>query len=46
MFESSQLPMDIVRTYPAEWMKAWRIAKLNGSGPHLLNPLPMSPPEL
>ena len=42
--EPSQLPMDLVRTYPAEGMKAWKIAKLNGNGPHLLNPL-IEPPS-
>ncbi|RXH53974.1 SOS response-associated peptidase [Granulicella sibirica] len=41
--EPSHLPMDLVRTYPAEGMKAWKIAKLNGNGPHLLNPLPELP---
>ena len=42
--EPSQLPMDLVRTYPAEGMKAWKIAKLNGNGPHLLTPL-IEPPS-
>jgi putative SOS response-associated peptidase YedK len=42
--EPSQLPMDLVRTYPAEGMKAWKIAKLNGNGPHLLTPLIEPPP--
>ena len=37
--ELSQLPIDLVRTYPAEEMKAWRVAKLQGNGPHLLEPL-------
>jgi putative SOS response-associated peptidase YedK len=37
--EPSHLPIDLVRTYPAEGMKAWRVAKLQGNGPHLLEPL-------
>lgn len=37
--EPSHLPIDLVRTWPAEDMKAWRVAKLQGNGPHLLNPL-------
>jgi len=36
--EPSHLPIDLVRTYPAEGMKAWRVAKLEGNGPHLLEP--------
>ena len=36
--EPSHLPIDLVRTYPAEEMKAWRVAKLQGNGPHLLEP--------
>jgi putative SOS response-associated peptidase YedK len=35
----SHLPIDLVRTFPAEGMKAWRVAKLQGNGPHLLEPL-------
>ena len=37
--EPSHLPIDLVRTFPAEGMKAWRVAKLHGNGPHLLEPL-------
>jgi putative SOS response-associated peptidase YedK len=37
--EPSHLPIDLVRTYPAEGMKAWREAKLQGNGPHLLDPI-------
>jgi putative SOS response-associated peptidase YedK len=37
--EPSHLPIDLVRTYAAEGMKAWRVAKLQGNGPHLLEPL-------
>ena len=37
--EPSHLPIDLVRTYPAEEMKDWRVAKLQGNGPHLLEPL-------
>ena len=43
--EPAQLPMDLVRTYPAEGMKAWKIAKLTGNGPHLLKPLIEPPPS-
>jgi len=34
--EPSHLPIDLVRTWPAEGMKAWRVAKLQGDGPHML----------
>jgi len=37
--EPSHLPIDLVRTWPAEDMKAWRVAKLQGNGPDLLKPL-------
>jgi len=37
--EPSHPPIDLVRTFPAEGMKAWRVAKLQGNGPHLLEPL-------
>ena len=37
--EPSHLPIDLVRTFPAEGMKAWRVAKLHGNGPQLLKPL-------
>jgi putative SOS response-associated peptidase YedK len=37
--ESSHLPIDLVRTYPSEGMKAWRVAPLKGDGPQLLEPL-------
>ena len=37
--ESSHLPIDLVRTYPSEGMKAWRVARLQGDGVHLLEPL-------
>ena len=42
--EPSHLPIDLVRTYPADGMKAWRVAKLHGNGPHLLEPF-TGPPE-
>jgi len=42
--ERSHLPIDLVRTYPAEGMKAWRVAKLQGNGPHLLQAL-SDPPQ-
>lgn len=37
--EPSHLPIHLVRTWPAKEMKAWRVAKLHGNGPHLLEPL-------
>ena len=37
--EPSHLPIDLVRTYPSERMKAWRVAKLSGNGPELITPL-------
>jgi putative SOS response-associated peptidase YedK len=37
--EAAHLPFDLVRTWPAEDMKAWRVAKLQGNGPHLLEPV-------
>jgi putative SOS response-associated peptidase YedK len=42
--EPSHLPIDLVWTYPAEKMKAWRVAKLQGNSPHLLEP-PTDPLE-
>lgn len=36
--EPSNLPIDLVRTPPSEVMKAWRVPKLLGDGPHLLDP--------
>lgn len=44
--ESSHLPIDLVRTRPAEEMKAWRVAKLQGNGPHLLEPAADPQPTL
>jgi len=45
--EPSHLPIDLVRTYPAEEMKAWRVAllKKGSDGPELLNPLPATAQE-
>jgi putative SOS response-associated peptidase YedK len=37
--ETSHLPIDLVRAYPSEGMKAWRVARLQGDGVHLLEPL-------
>jgi hypothetical protein len=37
--EPSHLPIDLVRTFSSEGMKARRVAKLQGNGPHLLEPL-------
>jgi putative SOS response-associated peptidase YedK len=37
--EPSHLPIDLVRTYPAEGMKAWRVAPLKDDGQQLLEPL-------
>lgn len=44
--EPSHLPIDMVRTWPAEEMKAWRVAKLQGNGSHLLEPFPETSPNL
>ncbi len=43
--EPHRLPVDLVRTYPAEGMKAWKVAKLKGDGPHLLEQVE-TPPDL
>ena len=40
--EPSHLPIDLVRTYSAEGMRAWKVARLQGNGPHLLDPIPGS----
>jgi putative SOS response-associated peptidase YedK len=37
--ESPHPPVDLLRTFPAEKMKAWRVAPLRGDGPQLLAPL-------
>jgi len=42
--DPSHLPIDLVRTWPGEDMKAWRVAKLQGNGPHLLEPVSEAPP--
>jgi len=34
----SHLPIDLVRTYRAEGMKAWRVNPLKGNRPQLLDP--------
>ena len=34
--EPSHLPIDLVRTYPTEQMKAWKVHPLKGDGPQLL----------
>ncbi|HUZ95733.1 MAG TPA: SOS response-associated peptidase [Edaphobacter sp.] len=44
--EPAHLPSDLVRTWPAEEMKAWRVAKLQGNGPHLLEPAADPQPTL
>ena len=44
--ESSHLPIDLVRTYPSEGMKAWRVASLKGDRPQLLEPLTTPPEEM
>ena len=41
--EPSHLPIDLVRTYPAEGMKAWRVAPIKDDGPQLLEPLKIPP---
>jgi putative SOS response-associated peptidase YedK len=38
------VPRELVRTYPAEGMKAWRVAPLKDDGPELLKPLSDSLP--
>jgi putative SOS response-associated peptidase YedK len=35
----SRLPVDLVRPFPAEEMKTWRVAPLKDDGPQLLEPL-------
>ena len=37
--QPSHLPADLVKPLPSEEMKAWRVAKLQGNGPHLLEPV-------
>jgi len=37
--DPSTVPFELVRTYPAEGMKPWRVAPLKGNGPHLLDPV-------
>ena len=37
--DPSHLPVDLVKPLPSEEMKAWRVAKLQGNGPHLLEPV-------
>lgn len=37
--DPSTVPVELVRTYPGEGMKAWRVAPLKGNGPELLEPL-------
>ena len=37
--DPSTIPIELVRTYPAEGMKAWRVNPLKGNGPKLLEPL-------
>lgn len=44
--EPSHLPIDLLRTWSGEEMKAWRVAKLQGNGPHLLEPVKDDPPSL
>jgi putative SOS response-associated peptidase YedK len=36
--DPSTVPIELVRTYPAEGMKAWRVAPIRGNGPELLRP--------
>jgi putative SOS response-associated peptidase YedK len=35
----STVPVELVRTNPAEGMKAWRVKPLKGNGPELLEPI-------
>ncbi len=38
--DPSTVPIELVRTYSSEGMKAWRVKPLKGNGPELLDPLP------
>jgi putative SOS response-associated peptidase YedK len=47
--DPSTVPVELVRTYPTEGMKAWRVNPLKGNGPELLEPMKTadgSPPML
>jgi putative SOS response-associated peptidase YedK len=35
----STVPVELVRTYPTEGMKAWRVNPIKGNGPELLDPI-------
>jgi putative SOS response-associated peptidase YedK len=37
--DPSSVPVELVRTYPSESMKAWKVSPLKGNGPELLEPL-------
>jgi putative SOS response-associated peptidase YedK len=37
--DPSTVPVELVRAYPAEGMKAWRVNPLKGDGPELLEPM-------
>jgi putative SOS response-associated peptidase YedK len=37
--EPSHLPIDLLRTHPADGMRAWRVAKLQSNGPQLYGTL-------
>jgi len=37
--DPSTVPVELVRTYPAEGMKAWKVKPLKGIGPELLEPM-------
>jgi putative SOS response-associated peptidase YedK len=40
--DPSTVPVELVRTYPAEGMRAWMVSPLKGNGPGLLEPLKVS----
>ena len=37
--DPSTVPVELVRTYPAEGMRAWMVNPLKGNGPELLEPM-------
>lgn len=37
--DPSTVPVELVRTYQAEGMRAWKVNQLKGNGPELLEPL-------
>jgi putative SOS response-associated peptidase YedK len=37
--DPSTVPIELVRTYPVEGMRAWKVNPLKGNGPELLEPM-------